>query len=90
MATHKSAWKRYLQSEKRRLRNRSVKSALKSQVKAARTEIQAGGAKGTAGETQKAVSALARAASKGVLHKRTASRRISRLMKAANKTTAKA
>ena len=39
MATHKSAWKRYLQSEKRRERNRTAKSALKTQVKKARAEI---------------------------------------------------
>jgi small subunit ribosomal protein S20 len=85
MATHKSAWKRHLQSEKRRERNRAVKSALKGQVKKARAEIAAGKASPVAGEVQSAVAALARAKTKGVLHKRTAARRISRLMKAANK-----
>ena len=85
MANHKSAWKRYLQSEKRRTNNRTVKSALKSQVKKARAEIEAGKASPVAGEVQKAVAELARAASKGVLHKRTAARRTSRLMKAAAK-----
>ena len=85
MATHKSAWKRHLQSEKRRERNRNVKSALKTQVKKARAEIDAGTASPVAGATKGAVSALAQAASKGVLHKRTAARRISRLMRAAGK-----
>jgi small subunit ribosomal protein S20 len=85
MATHKSAWKRHLQSEKRRERNRALKSSLKAQVKKARAEIAAGKASPVAGEVKDAVSALARAKSKGVLHPRTAARRISRLMKAANK-----
>ena len=85
MASHKSAWKRYLQSEKRRTRNRTVKSALKTQVKKARAEIEGGTASPVAGEVQAAVSALQSAAAKGVLHKRTAARRVSRLMKAAAK-----
>jgi small subunit ribosomal protein S20 len=85
MASHKSAWKRHLQSEKRRERNRQVKSALKTQVKKARAEVDAGKASPVAGEVKTAVQALAQARSKGVLHKRTAARRISRLMKAASK-----
>ena len=85
MAAHKSAWKRYLQSEKRRTRNRSVKSALKTQLKKARAEIGAGTASPVAGEVKNAVAALQSASSKGVMHKRTAARRVSRLMKAATK-----
>jgi len=85
MASHKSAWKRYLQSEKRRTRNRAVKSALKGQLKKARAEIEAGTASPVAGEVKSAVSALQSAAVKGVMHKRTAARRVSRLMKAAAK-----
>jgi small subunit ribosomal protein S20 len=89
MATHKSAWKRYLQSEKRRERNRAEKSALKTQVKKAREEIATGKASPVAGEVKAAVSAIAAAKSKGVLHKRTAARRMSRLMKAAAKAQGK-
>ncbi len=85
MASHKQAWKRYLQSEKRRERNRNVKSALKTQLKKARAEIASGAASPVAGEVKNAVSALQSAAVKGVLHKRTAARRVSRLMKAAAK-----
>lgn len=88
MASHKSAWKRYLQSEKRRERNRVAKSQLKTQVKKARAEITAGKSSPVAGDVKAAVQALAQAKSKGVLHKRTASRRISRLMKAASKKSA--
>jgi small subunit ribosomal protein S20 len=85
MATHKSAWKRHLQAEKRRLRNRSAKSALKTQVKKAREEIASGRASPVAGEVQSAVAAIAKAKSKGILHPRTAARRMSRLMKQAAK-----
>lgn len=85
MATHKSAWKRYLQSEKKRTRNRTAKSALKTQVKKARAEIETGKSSPVAGEVKAAVAAIQAAASKGVLHKRTAARRVSRLMKAAAK-----
>ena len=85
MASHKSAWKRHLQSEKRRERNRAVKSALKTQVKKAREEIASGKVSPVAGEVKTAVAAIAKAKSSGVLHPRTAARRVSRLMKQAAK-----
>lgn len=85
MANHKSALKRYRQSEKRREENRTQRSALRTQVKKARAEIGTGNASAVAGDVKAAVQALAKAGSKGILHKRTAARRISRLMKAANR-----
>lgn len=85
MANHKSAWKRHLQSEKRRERNRNAKSALKTQIKKAREEIASGKVSPVAGQVKTAVAQLAKAKSKGVLHPRTAARRMSRLMKAAAK-----
>ena len=85
MATHKSAWKRYLQSEKRRERNRSLKSATNTEIKRARQAIADKKANPTTGAVKTAVVALAKAASKGLMTKKTASRRISRLMKAAVK-----
>ena len=85
MASHKSAWKRHLQSEKRRARNRTVKSALKTQVKKAREEIAGGKVSPVAGEVKAAVSVIAKAKSSGALHWRTAARRMSRLMKQAAK-----
>lgn len=78
MANHVSAVKRHIQSEKRRLRNRSVKSALHTQLKKTRSDMSPE----NVSEGQKA---LAIAARKGILHWKTAARRISRLMKAANK-----
>lgn len=86
MANHKSAWKRIRQTEKRNEQNRTARSALRTQIKKARTEIGAGNASGIAGEVRGAVQALAKAGSKGLMHKRTAARRISRLMKAANRS----
>ena len=80
MANHKSAAKRHLQSEKRRIRNRAVKSSLHTQLKKAQVEINNKTAKINVGEIRIAQSALATAAAKGVLHKKTAARRISRLM----------
>lgn len=80
MANHKSAAKRHLQSEKRRIRNRAVKSALHTQMKKALTELSNKTAKVNEGEIRTAQSVLAKAAAKGVLHKKTAARRISRLM----------
>jgi small subunit ribosomal protein S20 len=85
MANHKSAAKRHLQSEKRRVRNRAVKSALHTQLKKAAAEFSNKTAKAGEGEIRNAQSAIAIAAAKGVLHKKTASRRISRLMSKAAK-----
>lgn len=85
MANHKSAAKRHLQSEKKRVRNRAVKSALHTQMKKALSEIAEKKAKVNEGEIRNAQSALATAGSKGVMSKKTASRRISRLMSKAAK-----
>ncbi len=85
MANHKQAIKRHRQSLKRRDRNRSAKSNLRGLIKQARASIAAG--KPNDEFMAKATQALNRAATKGVLHKRTASRRISRLTQAANRAT---
>lgn len=84
MANHQSAIKRHKQSEKRRLRNASTKSALKTSIKKVNEAITSGKADETAASLKAAVKALSKAASKGVLHKNTASRKISRLTVAAN------
>ena len=84
MANHKSALKRHRQSEKRRLRNASVKSSIKTQIKKVRAATAGGEAETAAEELKKAISLLDRAVTKGVLHRNNASRRISRLTVAAN------
>jgi len=82
MANHPSALKRHLQSVKKNARNRSQRAALATQIKKARTALTENNGKSE--DIKKAVSMLARSSQKGILHKKTASRRISRLMKQAN------
>ncbi|HEY3832504.1 MAG TPA: 30S ribosomal protein S20 [Acidimicrobiia bacterium] len=89
MANIKSQKKRNLTNERRRLRNKGVRSELKTRVKAARTAVDTG-ADGSDALVQTAQRRLNKAASKGVLHKRQAARRTSRLMKAAGKASASA
>lgn len=83
MAHHKSALKRHRQSLENRDRNRANRSRMKTAVKAA---VQAVEAKDeTAAKTlSAAVSVIAKSASKGLIHKNTAARKISRLTKRAN------
>jgi small subunit ribosomal protein S20 len=83
VANTKSAAKRARQSVKRNARNRALTSSVRTQVRKTR-EVLAKGEAGTIDtELKNAVSALNRAASKGVLHKRAASRKIGRLAAAA-------
>lgn len=79
MANTVSSEKRNRQSLKRRARNTAVRTAVKSAVKKAR-EAKAGGDSAKISQTLVAATrSLAKAASKGVLHKRNARRRIARL-----------
>lgn len=80
MANHASAIKRHKQSEKRRQRNASVKSSLRTAVKKAK-ETATAKTEDAKSALQKAISELDKAVTKGVLHRRNASRRISRLTK---------
>lgn len=89
MANHKSAIKRHKQSEKRRLRNAAVKTAIKSQVKKVRTAADGGDASEAENQLKRAVTLLDRAVTKGVLHRNNASRRISRLTTAVNASKSK-
>lgn len=84
MANHKSALKRHKQSEKRRARNASIKSNLKSAVKKVTEAVGAGDAEATAKNLKAATSLIDGAVTKGVLHRNNASRKVSRLTKAAN------
>lgn len=91
MANKKSAAKRARQSIKRHERNKSVLSAVKTAVRKTRELVaEAGDAGAVAQAARKAEAVMARAARKGVLHKRTAARRTSRLAKAVNKARAAA
>ncbi len=78
---NKSARKRERQNLKRRARNKSVISALKTQMKKVRTAITAKDQEKAKNELIKAESLLDKAASKGIIHKNKASRHKSRLSK---------
>ena len=83
MANTRSAEKMIRVAERRRLRNRSIKSAVKTYIRKAERGIVS-----TTDDAQQlviqAVRSLDKAASKGVLHRRNAARRKSRLMKKLN------
>jgi small subunit ribosomal protein S20 len=79
MANHPSAEKRNRQRITRTARNRMLRSALRTQLKAARLAIESGDKALATKEIQSARKALARAASKGVIHHNNASRKTSRL-----------
>ena len=83
MANHKSALKRAGQNERRRLRNKAVQTRVKNVVKDVRLAV-AEKSEDTAARLNAAKAAIDKAAKKGVLHKNTAARKISRLAKAAN------
>ncbi|MEO8607951.1 MAG: 30S ribosomal protein S20 [Chloroflexota bacterium] len=82
MANHKSALKRFRQSEKRRVHNRVFRNRVRTLVKKARTEISAGSDVDAAKEaTRIAIRDLDMAASRGTIHPKNAARRKGRLMK---------
>jgi len=83
MANIKQQKKRILQNEKRRQRNIAVRSRLKTFVKKAETSV-VGAAADSVDAVKAAIVELDVAARKGVLHKNTAARKKSRLMKKLN------
>ncbi|MGH2544629.1 MAG: 30S ribosomal protein S20 [Ardenticatenaceae bacterium] len=80
MANTKSAKKRMVQNEKRRLRNRRYLSGSRTAVKKARNLIESGDMAAAEDAVRSACAMLDRAASKGVIHPNNAARRKSRLM----------
>jgi small subunit ribosomal protein S20 len=75
--------KRIKQNEKRRLRNRAVRSAVRSSVKTAREALGGKGAD-SAPAVRDAIRALDRAVTQGVIHRNTAARRKSALARKLN------
>ena len=76
---HKNVFKAARQGEKRRLRNRSVQSGVKNLIKKLQAAVEANKTEDATNMLREATRGLAKAASKGIVHKNTASRRISRL-----------
>ena len=84
MANHKSALKRARQSKIRRLRNLSYKTKAKHAVKDVRAAISEKSEDKAKESLKVAVSNLQKTASRGVIHKKTAARKISRLSRQVN------
>jgi small subunit ribosomal protein S20 len=81
LANIKSQIKRNRQNEKRRLRNRYARGMTRAALTGAREAIQTGNVENSETAVFAALSALDKAAQKGILHKNNAARRKSRLMK---------
>lgn len=82
MANHKSAEKRARQALKRQEHNRAIRSEVRTRVKRVRAALEGQDAEAARSSLRDAERALRKAASKGVVHKSTASRSVSRLAKA--------
>ena len=88
MANHKSAIKRARQNEIRRQRNRAVKTRVKGIVKDVQTAALGDDNEASSDRLKTAQSLIDKAAKKGVLHRKTAARKISRLTKAVRRVSA--
>ena len=84
LANIKSAKKRILVSNKRADRNKSVRSRIKTAVKKVDAAIEAGDKAAATEALRAAVSELDKATKKGIYHKNTTARKVSRLTKAVN------
>ena len=84
LANIKSAKKRVLVIETKTARNKAIKSRVKTFVKKVDAAVLAGDKEAATVALKDAISELNKAASKGVYHKNTVSRKVSRLTKAVN------
>jgi small subunit ribosomal protein S20 len=84
LANHKSAIKRSKQSDKRRLRNTTIKSEVKTGIKRVVAAVEGKDKDASKAALTQSVKDIQKASAKGVLHKKTASRKISRLTKKVN------
>ncbi|WP_028585453.1 30S ribosomal protein S20 [Desulfogranum mediterraneum] len=84
MANHKSALKRDRQSKVRRLRNRMNKSTMKTAIRKVEEALVAGSEEQAKDALQSAIPVIQKTATKGTIHKNTASRKVSRLTRRVN------
>jgi small subunit ribosomal protein S20 len=84
LATHKSAIKRNRQNAKKQLINQMRRTRVKSLTKEVLAAVEAGDREAAQSALGKAVPVIQRAASRGTLHRNTASRKVSRLSKRVN------
>jgi len=85
MANHKSAMKRDRQSKVRRMRNRMNKSKMKTAVRRVEEALVAGSEEQAREALKMAVPIIQKTASKGTIHRKTASRKVSRLTRRVNR-----
>ncbi len=85
MANIKSAKKRILVNAKKALRNKMIKSKTKTDIKKVIVATTSGDKEAAKGALREAISSIDRACKKGIYHRNTASRKISRLTKMVNK-----
>ncbi len=88
MNKHPSAQKRHRQSVTRHARNQAIRSRVRTFVKRVRESIDARNVDEASDRLQSATRAIDKAVTKGVLHRNTASRKISRLTLAVRTLTA--
>lgn len=87
MANSRSARKRIRVSERKRIRNRIVRSSVRTRIGRVRRSLVSGELTGVEEELRAAVRALDKAAEKGILHRNNAARRKSRIMAMAARLT---
>ncbi|MDX2481675.1 MAG: 30S ribosomal protein S20 [Desulfuromusa sp.] len=84
MANHKSAAKRNRQNAVKQARNTHIRSTMRNMVKHVREAVTAGDKEAAQTALATALPYIDRTSTKGVIHKATASRKISRLNKLVN------
>lgn len=84
MANIKSAKKRILVNETKAARNKSIRSSVKTAIKKVEAAVAVGNAETAKDALLKAISTIDKAQTKGVFHKNTAARKVSRISKAVN------
>ncbi|MBQ7077944.1 MAG: 30S ribosomal protein S20 [Lachnospiraceae bacterium] len=85
MANIKSAKKRILVANERAARNKAIKSRVKTYIKKVDAAIEANDKNAANGALLEAISEIDKATKKGIYHKNTAARKVSRLTLAVNK-----
>jgi small subunit ribosomal protein S20 len=88
MANHKSALKRIRQNAKRRTHNRHFRSTMRTEIKRLMTAIDAGDADAAKAQLPATVGLIQRVAQKGIIHRKQAARRVSRLATKVNALSA--